>query len=59
MEALNNAATNEYGIPEVFMEYPKNNKYSNIYIFDVGNMFSTFGWKSTYIVKPKDSDVAA
>ena len=59
MEALNNAATNEYGIPEVFMEYPKNNKYSNIYIFDVGNMFSTFGWKSTYIVNPKDSDVAA
>ena len=59
MEALNNAATNEYGIPEVFMEYPKNDKYSNIYIFDVGNMFSTFGWKSTYIVNPKDSDVAA
>lgn len=59
MEALNNAATNEYGIPEVFMEYPKNNKHSNIYIFDVGNMFSTFGWKSTYIVNPKDSDVAA
>ena len=59
IEALNNAATNEYGIPEVFMEYPKNNKYSNIYIFDVGNMFSTFGWKSTYIVNPRDSDVAA
>ena len=59
IKALNNAATNEYGIPEVFMEYPKNNKYSNIYIFDVGNMFSTFGWKSTYIVNPRDSDVAA
>ena len=59
IEALNNAATNEYGIPEVFMEYPKNNKYSNIYIFDVGNMFSTFGWKSTYIVNPRYSDVAS
>ena len=59
IKALNNAATNEYGIPEVFMEYPKNNKYSNIYIFDVGNMFSTFGWKSTYIVNTRDSDVAA
>lgn len=59
MEALNNAATNEYGIPEVFMEYPSNDKYSNIYIFDVGNMFSTFGWNSTYNVKPGDSDVAA
>ena len=59
MEALNNAATNEYGIPEVFMTYPENNKYSDIYIFDVGNMFSTFGWNSTYTVGPKDSDVAA
>lgn len=59
IKALNNAATNEYGIPEVFMEYPKNNKYSNIYIFDVGNMFSTFGWKSTYIVNTRDSDVTA
>ena len=41
------------------MSYPENNKYSNIYIFDVGNMFSTFGWNSTYIVNPQDSDVAA
>lgn len=59
MEALNNAATNEYGISEVFVSYPKDNKYSDIYIFDVGNMFLTFGWNNTYIVNTKDSDVAA
>lgn len=49
---INEAAPNEYGIPEVQIVKKDDDKTSlDIYIFNVGNRFQTFSWKTTYKYK--------